>query len=643
MTPAEASARLNARFDLLASGPRDGHARHRTLRAALDWSWSLLTPQEQSALAQCSVFKGTFTLDACHAVLHLPDQRGAWSLDVIQALVDKSLVARAPSKKTQRFRLYVSIAEYAAEKLGADAADAAARWRQHVMNHAAVLAAQMDTHRDADAVEELALEQENLIHMVRDAQIRNDASTALHAVLALDPLFSRRGPFDVHVTLLDAALELGERKGADVSLLARALEARGRIRQHRGRLDEGVADLARAYELATQAGDATSAGRSLAEMGSVQRRRGNNTEALSLFTRAMTLLAHLPDQRLCGRIHGELGILHKEQGELAEARAHYERALNMLRDAGDRRHEGRVIMDLGALHQEEGRMTEARTCFEGALKIHQAGGNKRFEALAWCDLGSLSLEEGRPADAETQLGRSVAILEEIGDRRTGARFEGILAAAHAALGKTQEATARFDHAEAELSRFGDVLFHCAVRVHRGQLDLAYQRAALLRGDETEARALTGRAQQRLQEGTRAGPAGEPSPSELSDDVRLAMRILRRNLKPTNRGGPELTVGPQCRWFQTPEGERVDLASRRTPARLLQLLVDKRVAEPGQALSPDALIAGGWPGERIGAEAALNRLHVTLATLRKLGLRSVLQRADDGYLLDARVPVTRSDA
>jgi hypothetical protein len=49
------------------------------------------------------------------------------------------------------------------------------------------------------------------------------------------------------------------------------------------------------------------------------------------------------------------------------------------------------------------------------------------------------------------------------------------------------------------------------------------------------------------------------------------------------------------------------------------------------------LAYAWPGERMTAEAAANRMKVALSTLRKLGLRSLIQRTDDGYLLDPRSP------
>ncbi len=78
--------------------------------------------------------------------------------------------------------------------------------------------------------------------------------------------------------------------------------------------------------------------------------------------------------------------------------------------------------------------------------------------------------------------------------------------------------------------------------------------------------------------------------------------------------------------------RVDLRRRAPLRRLVRALVAARAMRPGTAVSPDGLIAAAWPGERIQAKAARNRLHVAIASLRQMGLRAVLLRDDDGYLL-----------
>src|SRR5262249_26237684 len=87
MSPRALLLRMNERFSLLATqGGR--HDRQATLRATLDWSWDLLSPAEQKAMAQLSVFDGGFTLEAVEAIVDLSASEG-WVGDVVQALVEK--------------------------------------------------------------------------------------------------------------------------------------------------------------------------------------------------------------------------------------------------------------------------------------------------------------------------------------------------------------------------------------------------------------------------------------------------------------------------------------------------------------------------------------------------------------------------
>lgn len=69
------------------------------------------------------------------------------------------------------------------------------------------------------------------------------------------------------------------------------------------------------------------------------------------------------------------------------------------------------------------------------------------------------------------------------------------------------------------------------------------------------------------------------------------------------------------------------------------LVDRREADLGP-LAIDDLREAGWPGESMNHDAAVNRIHVALAELRKRGLKPVLKRKDQGYLLDPKVEVRR---
>jgi predicted ATPase/DNA-binding SARP family transcriptional activator len=112
LTPVQITERLADRFAILSGGARTAMPRHRTLRAAIDWSFALLTDREQALMAQLSVFAGSFSLDAAERVCGDADV-----LDVLVGLVDKSLVVASSSGGEVRYSLLETIREYAAERL----------------------------------------------------------------------------------------------------------------------------------------------------------------------------------------------------------------------------------------------------------------------------------------------------------------------------------------------------------------------------------------------------------------------------------------------------------------------------------------------------------------------------------------------
>jgi hypothetical protein len=87
------------------------------------------------------------------------------------------------------------------------------------------------------------------------------------------------------------------------------------------------------------------------------------------------------------------------------------------------------------------------------------------------------------------------------------------------------------------------------------------------------------------------------------------------------------------WVDVGARGPVRLAHRPLLQRLLRALVAQHLRRPGVALAPDALLRAGWPNERALTHAGRNRLHVALATMRKMGLGVHLVRSDDGYHLE----------
>src|SRR6202011_4088486 len=111
--------RLNDRFKLLTGGSRSAVPRQKTLSALIDWSYDLLTSQEQTLFNCLGIFAGGFSLDAGAAVCAGEGIHEVDILDLLSSLTDKSLVVADTGGEKERYRLLETTRAYALEKLAA--------------------------------------------------------------------------------------------------------------------------------------------------------------------------------------------------------------------------------------------------------------------------------------------------------------------------------------------------------------------------------------------------------------------------------------------------------------------------------------------------------------------------------------------
>lgn len=435
MTPAQMADRISERFRLLAGS---GAGRHATLRAAIDGSWELLQPWEKAAFAQCAVFEGGFTLDAAESVLDLSPWPGApWMVDVIQSLVDKSMlrswVARAESdavRAAMRFGTLVSLQDYAREKLSADgqvpggmsgASVVEAIERRHAEWFArfgqddAIEA--LELHGGVERRRILAEELDNLMAACRRMIRRDEGKLAIALYRAASAVIDFKGPHAVAVQL-GAQLEALTMDPED---RARLLLAFGNAHMRTGGLADASSKLEESLAIQRQLGNRRSEGRALAAIGSLRIYQGKIEEARELLEAALAIHREVGDRRSEGEALGNLGIPYFESGRLEEAGAFYESGIAVHREVGNRRSEGIVVASLGNVRQAQRRFDEAEDCFRAALAIHREVGNRRLEGNALGHLGSVYSAQERNDDAREHYEAALAILREVGYRR----FEGV--------------------------------------------------------------------------------------------------------------------------------------------------------------------------------------------------------------------------
>ena len=140
LSPGQILSRLDTRFQLLSGGGPAVVPQHRTLVAALEWSYELLTGAEQAMWRRVSVFAGSFDLDAAEAVCAVGRVAAGAIADLVDALVAKSILLRS-GQGTARYRLLDTIAEFGLRKLRGKGNERKLRLR-HLRWYAALAARQ---------------------------------------------------------------------------------------------------------------------------------------------------------------------------------------------------------------------------------------------------------------------------------------------------------------------------------------------------------------------------------------------------------------------------------------------------------------------------------------------------------------------
>jgi len=341
LSPAQILERLEQSLPLLTGGARDAPERQRTLRATIDWSYELLTPDEQRLFRALAVFTGGCSLEAA-------EQIAGASLDGLQSLVDKSLLRFAE----ERYSMLATIGEYARERLD-ESGEAEGLGRAHAdfflaLAESAGMSAEHDYGRRYDI---LPPEQENLRAAIDWLTAAGEIEQAFRLAIALENFWVIADPFE------------GMRRFE--ALLG----------------ESGVRDIVRARGLRCYAGSSFLAGK-------FEQAQRANEKSLSLFRAA-------EDERGIAELLHRIGINALQLGESERAQQLLEESLALFQRLGSARGEAEAI---GAL----GYVAHAAGDFERALELFSRSEEMSAEVgFTWWELSMVSWG----ADCEFELGR----------------------------------------------------------------------------------------------------------------------------------------------------------------------------------------------------------------------------------------------
>ena len=467
--------RLADRFSLLTSGDRTAAARHRTLRATIDWSHDLLTPAEQVLLRRLSVFAG-WSLEMAEEICAGPDMPASRVLDLLAALVDKSLVVREREVLGQaRYRLLDTIREYAAERL-AEAGETAACQRRlrdytvRVAEHnlaigmarvAAPWSARVDVFRRYD------VEAGNLLQVLSQCRAEGDAETGMRICTAIRPCWLVRGTFTGGAEWLDAFLAMAEavvppqvrgaalvgraqlalpndpvlskslaeaglaqcRAAGDEFWTAAGLNLLSEIALQTGRIDDAAAYADEAMSVAVAAGDGWDEGYALGIRSAIAAVHGKLREAQQLAKASISVMQRIDQQWGTARALLGLGDLARLRGDASDAHRRYLAALTILREVGARPEIARCLAGLGRVAMDLGAAGLARQHLAESLRLSHATGSRIAVARGVEAFAALAVLENQPEQAVRLTGAATALRDTAGlPALPGARAERYLAA-----------------------------------------------------------------------------------------------------------------------------------------------------------------------------------------------------------------------
>ncbi len=447
--------RLDDRFRLLTGGSRTTLPRQQTLRATIDWSYDLLTEQEQHLLQRLSVFAGGWKLEAAEAVCADTSSSGRLSvpkgcsvtepggtvgpvlskvearpataagiiseyeiLDLLTQLVNKSLVLaeRAPGRET-RYRLLETIRQYAQEKLQQTGNNESFRHRHLAYFLQLAETAEPELHR-ADQIlwlDRLEAENDNLrTALAWSLENPNaDLEPGLRLATALVEFWVLHSHFREGSRWLDVALE--KRNSAAPPIGARLLLKAGWlwtklsvwVREPTVLLQESLA-------LYRQLDDRRGAAWCLYCLALHARMEGDVVVATSLLSESLTLAGQFDDKLLLTGLYFEQAFLAMLEGDYVQATELATKGLTLVQETGDRQMKFYLLALRNGSAQRQRDYAGAMAFLHEAQALARELKNRLSEGGILIELGEVARHQRAYEQALVFYHQSLALYREVG-------------------------------------------------------------------------------------------------------------------------------------------------------------------------------------------------------------------------------------
>jgi non-specific serine/threonine protein kinase len=505
LPPAAMLTRLDRQLPLLTGGPRDAPVRLQTMRAAIAWSYEVLSPAEQALFRRLAVFPGGVSLEAATWVADdlprgetagLPprgprDSSGASAVfERISVLCHMSLLHAVDAATSEpRYAMLHTLREFGMEQLEAAEEIDAIRHKQG--EYFAALARQTDplvseSYEDQRWLDQIEMEDDNLWSVLTWSLESSHVEVGLRLADAISQYwYLRKRRLTEARIWLDRALESGRRAGVPDRVLALALSCASTLAHLQDDADQAVA---------------------LAE------------ESLGIFERLGASVS-------VARVRYILAIAVYMHGDCGRAERLYHEAIAQLRAEDDRYFVAEALLGAAQIALDHGDQQRAAAAYTESLQISQRLGSKSCAAMAQSGLGFLARSRGEPVAAHQHFQDSLSVWCEIADPASIAVCLEALASTVCSLGAPQRAARLLGAAEALREQSSYPIPHNALPTYQ-QVVTAIQAALSMRQFATawvEGRALS---------------------------VAEAVALAREDLPQPDAGSALQQERPQARWGLT---------------------------------------------------------------------------------------------
>ncbi len=434
LSPSQMLERLASQLDLLVSRRRDLPARQRSLRATIEWSYDLLSPELQELFARLAVFRGGWDLKAAEAItkdeiamrsgLSLKGEAtdllsSSFVLDQLTSLVDKSLIFANAHEQPIRYRMLETIRQYAHERLQErdHGATMRARHRDYFLALTEEARPNLQGPEQADWLALLEVEHDNLCQALTFC-LEDPAGgrAGLQMAIVLSQFWLRWGRVSEGRQYLKAVLSRSV-EPEDLKARADALNSAGALATRQGDYvaartlhEDGLAIRRRLQ-------DKQGIAQVLNDLGNVAYPQGDYIAARALYEESLAISRELQDRPGIARALSNVGLVASVQGDYRTAHALYEESLTISRELQDKRNIAYSLHDLASLATHQGDYATGRALFEESLAIRRELQDKQGIAHCLHNLGGGAVRQGDYVAACALYEESLAISRELQDKR----------------------------------------------------------------------------------------------------------------------------------------------------------------------------------------------------------------------------------